>query len=326
MKDRGITEKEYRRVFDVWKVFTIENLGQYHDLYLKTDVLLLCHVFEKFISVCLKDYGLDPCHYFSSPGLSWEAMLKMTGVRLEKIDDIDVHLFSEKGMRGDVSYISKRYSKSDEGTDIMYWDMNNLCGTVMGFNYLPFGGFKFLSEEEIKGIDLYSIPENSLIGYFLEVDLKYPHSLHDSHNDYPICLEKIEVSYEMLSKYCKEIVDWYDIKVGGVKKFIPTLSENVEYVVHYKNLSYLPLGIKLVKIHKILSFKQSNWLRVFTDFNTKKRKESPDEFSKGLYKLFNNCIYGNSIENIRKRINVKLVNDKKKYQKIVNKPNFMSQK
>ena len=111
LKGCGITEKEYQRACDVWKVFKIKNLGQYHDLYLKTDVLLLCDVFEKFISVCLADYGLDPCHYFSSPGLSWVAMLKMTSIQLEKIDDIDIHLFLEKGMRGGVSCISKRYRK-----------------------------------------------------------------------------------------------------------------------------------------------------------------------------------------------------------------------
>ena len=89
---------------------------------------------------------------------------------------------------------------------------------------------------------------------------------------------------------------------------------------------YLKLGMKLIKIHRVLSFKQKNWLKVFTDFNTKKRQESNDEFNKNLYKLFNNCIYGESSENLRKKINVKLLNDKRKYQKIVNKPNFISQK
>ena len=128
LKDCGISEKEYQRAWDVWNVFEIKNLGEYYDLYLKTDVLLLCDVFEKFINVCLKDYGLDPCHYFSSPGLSWDAMLKMNGIQPEKISDIDVHLFLEKGMRGGVSYISKRYSKSDENTEIIYWDANNLYG------------------------------------------------------------------------------------------------------------------------------------------------------------------------------------------------------
>ena len=86
---------------------------------------MLCDVFEKFIDICLKDYKLDTCHYFSSPGFAWDAMLKMTGIKLEKISDVDIYLFLEKGMRGGVSYISKRYSKSDENTDIMYWDMNN---------------------------------------------------------------------------------------------------------------------------------------------------------------------------------------------------------
>ena len=84
--------------------------------------------------------------------------------------------------------------------------------------------------------------------------------------------------------------------------------------------------MKLVRIHKILSFKQNNWLKNYVDFNTKKKQESTDEFSKGLYKLLNNCIYGKSIENQRKRINVKLINDRKVYQKCVNKPNFISQK
>ena len=84
--------------------------------------------------------------------------------------------------------------------------------------------------------------------------------------------------------------------------------------------------MKLVKIHRILCFKQSDWLKPYTDFNTEKRKRSNDEFSKGLYKLMNNCIYGKSIENIRKRCDVNMVNDKKMYQKIVNKPNFISSK
>ena len=141
-------------------------------------------------------------------------MLKMTGIQLDKIHNIDVHLFLEKGMRGDVSYISKRYSKSDQ---TMYWDANNLYGTVMSFNYLPYGGFKFLSEKEINTFDLGFVAENSLVGYILEVDLEYFEELHDLHNDYPLCPEKIEVSNDMLSKYYGDIADWYGIKVGGIE-------------------------------------------------------------------------------------------------------------
>ena len=182
-------------------------------LYLKTDVLLLCDVFETFIGVCLKDYGLDPCHYFSSHGFSWDAMLKMTGIQLEKINNINAHLFLEKGMKGGVSYISKRYSKSDENTEIMYCGMNNFYGTVMSFSYLPYGGFKFLREKEINVFDLGSIAENSLAGYILKVDLEYCKELHDLHNDYPLCPETIEISSDMLSRYCKDIADCYGIKL-----------------------------------------------------------------------------------------------------------------
>ena len=303
LKDCCVTDEEYQRACNVWKTFGIKNLGEYHNLNLKTDVLLLCNVFQKFIDVCLKDYGLNPCHYYSSTGLSWNAMLKMTVIKLEKISDIDVHLFLEKGMRGGIPYISKRYSKSDDDISIMYWDANNLYGWAM-IQDLPYEGFKFLNEEEIKKFNLDCISENSKITYILEVDLEYCKELNDLHNDYPLCPEKVEVKYEMLSKCCKDIVDWHNIKVGGVKKLIPNLHDKTKYVVHYKHLLYyFSLEMKLKKIHRILCFKQKNWLKGYTDFNTKKRRESNDEFSKNLYKLMNNCIYGKSIENIRKRIN-----------------------
>ena len=171
-------------------------------------------------------------------------------------------------------------------------------------------------------VDLGLITANCKIGYILEVDLEYCWKLHD-----PLCPEEIELTNEMLSNCCKQVVDCYDIKIGGIKKLIPNLFDKVRYVIHYKNLIYyLSLGMKLVKIHRILRFKQSNWLKVFTDFTTKKRQESPDEFNKRLYKLMNNCIYGKSIENIRKRINVKFINDRGTYLKCVNNPNFISSK
>ena len=124
----------------------MKNVGDYHDHYLKKDVLLLADVFEKFIDTCLKVYVLDPCHYFSSRGLSWDAMLNITG--------IDMYLLIEKGLRGGISYIAKRYSKANNkymknydpkkpSKFITYLDMNNLYGWAMS-SYLPYGGFKWL--------------------------------------------------------------------------------------------------------------------------------------------------------------------------------------
>ena len=145
----------------------MKNMGDYHNHYLKKDVLLLADVFEKFIDTCLKFYGLDPCHYFSSPGLSWDAMLKMTGVKLEKISDIDKYLFIEKGLRGGISYIAKRYAKANnkymndydpkkQSTFISYLDMNNLYGWAMS-EYLPCGRIKWL--KNIDKFDVMSISE-----------------------------------------------------------------------------------------------------------------------------------------------------------------------
>ena len=118
LKDSGISEKEYQRANGVWNTFKMNTLGDYHDLYLKTDVLLLADVFEKFIKTCLNYYGLDSYHYFSVPGLSWDAMLRMTKIELEAISDIDFHLFIEKGMRGGISNIAKRHSKSSKRKEI----------------------------------------------------------------------------------------------------------------------------------------------------------------------------------------------------------------
>ena len=123
----------------------------YHDHYLKKDLLLLADVSERFIGTCLKYYGLDPCHYFSSPGLNWDAMLKMTDIKLEKISDIDMYLFIEKGTRGGISYIAKRYAKANNkyinyydqeqlSTFITYLDKNNLYGWAKS-KYLPYGEF-----------------------------------------------------------------------------------------------------------------------------------------------------------------------------------------
>ena len=222
----------------------MKNMVNYYNHYLKKNVLLSANIFGRFIDTCLKFYGLDPCHYFTSPGLSWDAMLKMTGVKLEKMLDIDKYLFTEKGLRGGISYIAKRYAKANNKymndydpkkpstfkTDL---NMNNLYGWVMS-EYLPYGGFKWL--KNVDEFDVMSISEKSLIGYFLEVDLEYPDELHELHNDFPLAPEKLAVSSDMLSKYCKKIADKYEIKVGDVKKLIPNLGNKTNYVVHYRNL------------------------------------------------------------------------------------------
>ena len=169
-------------------------------------------------------------------------MLKMTGIELDFISDIDMHLFIEKGMRGCISYIAKRhrranskymkhYDSSKESKYITYLDPNNLYGWAMS-QYLPYIGFKLLNQKEISDFCLNSISENSSIGYILEVDLEYPGKLHELHNDYPLAPEKLEISQNMLSNYCFDIANKYGIKFGGVNKLVPNLDNKSKYIVH----------------------------------------------------------------------------------------------
>ena len=213
LNHQHVTYGESDNAKKVWKAFNIETMGEYHDLYLKSDVLLLADVLKSFRKTCLQYYKLDPCHYFTSPGLSWDAMLKMTDIILELMIDVDMFLFIKKRMRGGVSYIAnrdgkannkymKKYKEKAPSKYIMYLDANNLYSWAMS-QYLTTGRFRWMTDEEISQIDLDKYKENGKKGLILEVDLEYPRELHSLHNDYPVAPEKLKVSNNMLLGYCK---------------------------------------------------------------------------------------------------------------------------
>ena len=161
----------------------------------------------------------------------------------------------------------------------------------------------------------------------LEVDLEYPQELHDLHNDYPLAPEKTKVSSGMLSEYCKKIADKYNISIGLVNKLIPTLRDKEGYVLHYCNLQlYLDLGLKIKRVHRVLKFDQSPWLKQYIDFNTEKRKHAKNSFEKDFFKLMNNSVFGKTMENLRKRVDVRLVTNEKKLDKLTSKPTYVSSK
>ena len=337
LNNEHISDEQYKHAQNVWNTFNLKTMGDYHDLYLKSDILLLADVFENFRKTCLQYYKLDPCHYFTSPGLSWDAMLKMTDIKLELMVDIDMFQFIEKGMRGGISYIANRYGKAnnkymknyDEKAPskyIMYLDANNLYGWAMS-QALPTGNFKWLSPKRIEKINLGKYTENSEKGLILKVDLEYPTELHNSHNDYCVAAEKLCVTKNMLSPYCKQILEKFNITIGQVKKLIPTLADKQKYVLHYRNLQlYLDLGLKLKKIHRVLMFNQSPWLKQYIDFNTQKRTHAKNSFEKDFFKLMNNSVFGKTMENIRKRVDVRLVTSKEKLSKLASKPTYVSSK
>ena len=337
LNNEHISAEDYSHAQKVWNTFQLQTMGEYHNLYLKSDILLLADVFENFRKTCLQYYKLDPCHYFTSPGLSWDAILKMTDIQLELMTDIDMFQFIEKGMRGGVSYIANRYGKAnnkymreyDENAPskyIMYLDANNLYGWAMS-QYLPTGGFKWLTEKQINKINLAQYNEDSNKGLLLEVDLEYPKELHDLHNDYPLAAERVCVNKDMLSEYCKKIATKYNISTGLVHKLIPTLSNKQKYVLHYRNLQlYIDLGLKVNKVHRVLEFNQSPWLKEYINFNTIKRAQAKNSFEKDFFKLMNNSVFGKTMENIRKRVDVRLITDEKKLLKMASKPTYVSSK
>ena len=199
-----ISDSDYNHAKNNWEKFKCKTIGDYHDLYLKSDVLILADVFENFRKTSKQYYNLDPVHYFSCLDFTWDAMLKMTGINLELITDIDMYQMVEKGLRGGISYIANRYSKPNnkymydydkdiESSYLMYLDANNLYGWAMS-QPLPTGRFKWLKEDKWDEI----LKNKEGIAYFIECDLEYPpHKkniyIYDLHNDYPFAPEKLIV-------------------------------------------------------------------------------------------------------------------------------------
>ena len=212
-------------------------------------------------------------------------MLKMTKIELEKINVPDKYMFFEQGMRGGVSYINKMYSEASKNKHILYLDMNNLYGQAMS-QYLPYSNFKWVKNIDKMKQKLMNIKSNSSTGYILEVDLEYPQELHDTHNDYPLAPEKSNIPKEWLSDYSLKIVNAHNITTGTVKKLVPNLMNKNKYVIHYRNLQQcLELGIDIKKIHRVLKFKQKDWMKPYIDFNTQMRKEATNEAEKNHFKL-----------------------------------------
>lgn len=328
LNDENISDEDYQHAQAVWKEFGCKTIKDYHMLYNKSDVLQLADVFENFRDVCMNNYKLDPAWYFTSPGLAWDAALKMTRVKLELLSDPDMLLMVENGIRGGISMISHRYSKANNkymGSDydpnkpskfITYLDSNNLYGWAMS-KALPTHGFKWMNESELanwKSVTSTSGSASSAsgtcassskegVGAILEVDLEYPKELHDLHNCYPLAPESIQL--------------------GNVKKLTPNLNNKTKYVVHYENLKlYESLGLKITKIHRGIKFEESPWLQKYIDLNTALRTKAKNDFEKDFFKLMNNSVFGKTMENIRKRVDVKLITCEREAKKLAAKPNY----
>ena len=320
LNDEDITDEDFQHAHNVWKTFGCKTIRDYHDLYLKSDVLLLADVFENFRKTCLKHYNLDPAHYYTLPGLAWDACLKETGQELELLHDYDMLMMFERGIRGGITHISKRYSEANNkymkdynpekpSKFIQYLDANNLYGWAMSQS-LPTDGFKWMNNlTKDKVMDILEKANDSMAnpikkkGFIFEVDLEYPKELWKSHNDYPLAPEKM--------------------KVNGVEKLISHFKPHKKYVIHYRNLRQcLEMGLRITAVHRGISFNQSPWMESYIRKNTELRKTAANRFEKDFFKLMNNSVFGKTIENIRKRQNITLVDNREKAVKLSSRPNF----
>ena len=222
-------------------------------------------------------------------------------------------LMFERGIRGGIAQSVNRWAKANNpymGSDfdpnlsnkyLQYLDANNLYGWAIS-QALPTGGFCWVN---IKPDKISKLSKLKSKGYILEVDVRYPKELHDSHNDLPFMCERM--------------------KINGVEKLIPNLYDKKRYVIHIRALNQaLKHGLVLERIQRAIEFKQSVWMKEYIDFNTKLRTEATNDFEKDFYELMNNSVFGKTMENIRKHKNIKLATSRESYLKLVMKPNFKS--
>ena len=254
MEDIG--DIDYGHGNNVFKGFKLENLGDYHNLYVQSDTLLLADVFENFRDMCIKEYGLDPAHFLSLPGLAWQACLKKTNIELKLLTDYHVLLMVEEGIRGVICHSIHRYAKennkymknynnnNEESSYIQYLDANNFYGWAMS-KKLPVNGFKWLDSDKINKINedfIKNYNENDNEGYILEVDVKYPKRLLKLHSDLPFLSERM--------------------KIDKCNKLVCKLSNKKKYVTHINSLKQaLNHGLKLKKNHTVIEFNKKEWLK-----------------------------------------------------------------
>ena len=314
----NISEIDYPHANNVFKKFNINNLGEYHDLYVRSDTLLLADIFKNFRQSCLKNYELDPVHFVSLPGLAWQACLKKTNVELELLTDCDMLLMVEEGIIGGICHAIQRYAKANnkymkdydrkkKSSYIQYLDANNLYGKAMT-EKLPVRRFKWL--DDISKIDedfVKDYDKNNNKGYILDVDIDYPSKLQNLHSDLPFLPERMVIN--------------------NTKKLVCNLNDKKNYIVHINVLKQaLDHGLKLKEVHRVIEFEQEAWLKEYIDVNTELRKKANNDFEKEFFKLMNNAVFGKNMENVRKHRDIKLVKSDKKRNKLVSEPNFHTMK
>ena len=278
LKNKYPDDEEIQRTKEIIEILNIKNGKELTELYLKSDVILLADVFEKIIKISVEEYGINPLYCVSLPGYTWQCGMKYTDINLQTLQDKDMILLLENNIRGGISSVmGDRYVKSDDNKKILYIDANNLYGWAMSES-LPYDEIKL--DNNINLEDILNTPDDSDIGYFVEVDLKYPDNIKQKTKNFPFAPENKKINPDNFNDYMKEIKPDNYIQT---KKLICDWSDKKNYLVQYRMLKfYIRQGMIIDKVHNIIPFKQNKWLEKYISFNTKKNETRLKMISKKI--------------------------------------------
>ena len=326
------SQDDYTKAQEAWISFGCNNFGEYMLAYLKLDVYQLADVFEAFRALILKEDGLDPVHYYTLPGLTWDSAFKFGKVKVDLLKEVQDYIFIERGIRGGMTFVNTHYIEANTPLipdtydltqprqELLYIDANNLYGNALSFS-LPQDQFKMLVGDDVPQ-NIAQLNLDGDIGYIFEVDLHYPTKLHDSTEDLPFAPERLKLGSDYLTPLMK--TQWGDkLKYRGHEKLMITQWDKEKYVIHGKLLQfYVQQGLIVTKIHSALQFHQSNFFASYINYNSEKRQKATTDFDKNHYKMKNNALFGKSMENQRKKIKYQLCNTAEHLTILAARPDF----
>ena len=327
--------EDYEHAQEAWLKFNCKTFGDYMIAYLELDVILLADVFQEFRRVALEEDKLDPVHFVSLPAMSFKSAFKMTGETIHLLQDPEMYNIFERGIRGGLTFVNKHHIKSetvgDDHIHLKYYDQNNLYGSSLS-KPLPHSEFSWLNQDELEYYsnpsNILKIPDEGDWGYYFEVDLIYPNSIKNKTADFPLAPESGEVTEDMFSPFMSQfhnnLTECGQPRYKPCRKLLLTQYDKKNYLVHFCILKfYLEMGMLLKSVHRIIKFRQKAFLKPYIDSNSQKRALAQNNFEKDFYKYKNNSLFGKTMEDVRKRMNYKLVVDEQKYHKLTSSPLFI---
>ena len=328
LSEESVSDEEYSSLKRLWYLFDLKNIGQLSDLYVAVDTVLLADIFENLRRVSFSSIGLDPAHFYTAPGLSWSGALKFEKLKIEIPQSQEIHDFFDENIRGGVAQASIPYSRANnpllKGYDsskpvsyVYFFDCNGLYARAMEES-LPFGNWQ---KVDVDAEDWLNIPTDGEHGYWLEVDLTYPSSLHEKHDGFPLCPEHYQVNFNELSDYQLSLVNHFGLKETKIKKLMTTFHDKNKIGLHLRLLQfYCKLGLVLKKVHRVFKFKQANFLKKYMDMCYWFKTSGDSPVMRQFGKLLANSLYGKLCEDVKKQREIILTSKDKVAEKIIKSP------